>query len=387
MTVALTDRAKWDTPLEDGPNEPRALARPAEVAVYLDETFANAGPGGRAEASLYCLSRGYLNLPGFSLQAVFDDLDLLGAKERRLHYPQIPRGDWNWVLNRPSYVERCPRLIWQMDRKTGRIHSRWMVCGSWLCEYCAHRRAEDLLLRVAVLFFQSKPIWYATAQESQQLGQRLRTNRRRLNGCGTLTVPRESGVVHIFSVGDLSCARSEPRGGEWLTPHEAYLKLIEEVLPLPGVAAVRFSGKWQAPRKPASTARIWQLGEADEDLIEDARNRAMSVLAAHGYGPESLEVFTPEQIQGDLVADHEKLDRSHAGVEEGSWVSCHAFSYDQIRGTRRCHEISYSNLSTSNRDKQNQSKNRDNCDHRRSRRDYRLRFASGQPSANRSELT
>ena len=83
MKEALTAQAGW-THLWKRVDPTALPARPAEVVEYLHEKFTDLGHGGRVEAFQYCRSRGHLNVNGFSLQAVFDELDLLGTKERRV---------------------------------------------------------------------------------------------------------------------------------------------------------------------------------------------------------------------------------------------------------------------------------------------------------------
>jgi hypothetical protein len=273
------------------------------VAEYLDEMMFNFGCAMTgSEIVAFCRQEGYLARTNFSdnrfnLAKLAQCLTTLKVQNLRRSLGPISQDMLKWAwLDRPGYVRRCPNHIWRVDKRTGEIYDFYDDCNSRLCARgCGLARAERDLLSACRRLQHVEGVWHAVVADEEKLIDRLKKRHSRRNrGGGFLWVRRsDTETVHFFATSDLS-GRDEPRNGEWLTRSEALGLLATEVLSLPGVERVTFSGSWKRPGTLKKEATTFRLAEGPADLIEPAIDRAERQLRdQHGIWNQDL---TPEQV-------------------------------------------------------------------------------------------
>lgn len=296
-TMSLSYLEQWNMELpelvEPGPN-----ATEREVAEYVREVAGCEDIAPKPYALRYCKHRGFFDRPGFRVGQVLVEIDEIPIRWLRESLGPIQRDDWQWAgLAVPAYVERCPDLLWKMDRRTGDIFSFTAYCDSYLCSAgCAKRRAEADVDRACHCFGPAQPIWLAEMPFSRQGLRNISKRRSRFGGGPGLLWVHRGPILWVYSARDLSVgAKVEPKQGRWVNYREALEHLVGESLVLP-VDGTRYLGSWKAPEPRPRRGRTFDLGRQPRDLVDDALADARLRLTAQ-YGPDALDRFTPEQVE------------------------------------------------------------------------------------------
>ena len=310
--MILSQKVTWDSPFEPEAVEPGSTAPPGAIVEYLHEMDALGAFDGhlsRGGVVRYCHHRGHLRRPLFKLADVFEGLDALSAAAYRRQLPSVKHAVAEWKSLKefgqiPDSVLGCPRLVWRMDKKTGRIFWFLANCDSFLCERkCAEARVEENLLWACRMFRLVERVWVGTMPDRGKPSTYLLRTRRGRAGKrrdlagpeGTLWVRRADKQLYIFSTTDLSLPGMAPAHGEWISPREALELLVGTTLALPGVKKVQWAGLWKRPAARRPPGRSFDLGGPPMDVMEDARAEAEDALSEqHGLSPDSL---SEEQVQ------------------------------------------------------------------------------------------
>jgi hypothetical protein len=284
--------------------KPRDYATASELAIYFDKLEQQRGSEIEGDEVLkYCADRGYLNKRRFSLEELSEELET-----RRVRRPlgPFPQSTWGWFASAdvPGYIDRCPRYLGRMDKRSGVAYTFPSYCGSLRCwTNCSLPRAEDILLRACRVYRSCERVWYAVAPWDGGLTNRLSQRQsRKTDRGGLLWLHRcDDDLVHIFSSQDIG-GRVEPSRGSWLTSSEALQMLVSTTLALPGPQSHRFTGSWTRPSKPKKEATTFDLGETPPDLLEDAleaANRELNEL--HDLKSDDLTTDEVEHVWLPLV--------------------------------------------------------------------------------------
>jgi hypothetical protein len=307
-----TSSSIWHRECDPDPVAPAPLASEWEVAKYLNEMGHCGYEPTPVAVVRFCRNHGHTQRPDFKISKVAEGLVALGAVDTRRYLGEIAKGNvWQWAaLDRPGYVERCPNLIWRMDRLNGDLFSFFDDCNSRRCgRKCALRRAESDLLWACRVFRSHEVIWHAIVPNDKAIVGRMKTRHSRRNrGGGMLWIRRsDSATVHFYATGALS-GRDEPRSGEWLHRRDALQQIASVDLALPGTDKVWFSGSWARPSAtdsgPPNEPTTFRLGEAPYDLMTDAITRAERVLKERrGLWRTDLTADQVERIWLPLVQE------------------------------------------------------------------------------------
>lgn len=294
----IPSRITWTTPPEPGVPVPGLLASAEAIACYLDESRHNLGEHlDHDTVSRFCKKHGASQ----HLDQVVDLLEELDAKCYRDRVGPVLHNKWEWaaVQDRvPSYVYRCPRLLWNMTRRGGRVFPFRDFCHSWLCPpRCAPSRVEDDLLWGCRRLKKHDRIWLTVVPHSTSMLAQVRQRRRRAGAGGCAWIHRfDRAAVYIFATRDLAKPDSEPTYGVWLDTDEALRVFSLLLLRLPGVARVSWVGTWRKPTKPRRPPTSFHIGEAPKEVMEAAIAEAEQALDDQ-YGPGALDRFSEQEIE------------------------------------------------------------------------------------------
>ena len=290
----------WDTPLSDDPAEPEVGASLRQVAHFLDEERRLTGELRLLRIVKFCNAKGLPRDPSFRIAELLSTLEEFSARARRLPLGPVQWEIWDWVgYPVPGWVERCPRLIWRMDKVDGDIFHFRAPCDSWRCSSkCGLARAEVELLHACKMFARLPRIWCTVTTYSEGVVSLLGKRRDRAGRGGCYLVHRtDNDQLLVFSANALSKKRVEPRSGTWLSVSEALEMLIGVGLLLPGVERTSWSGGWKRKAKePKSTGRTYDLKVHSEELMEHALAEAGAELE-RAQGVNAPEDFTPDDIE------------------------------------------------------------------------------------------
>ena len=222
----------------------------------------------------------------------------------------------------PSWVLRCPRLLFNVDKKTGNVYWFWAPCDNDLCAAgCAEARAEDQLMWACRVFPRFRRIWIATIPNDENATERLRKRRHRMKACGCLWAIQDHGkTLHIYATEDLSKSKSPPTTGEWVSPSVALDHLLLVSLALPGRGRLQWAGLWERPAQARREGRSFALGEQPQDLMDAAVEEAeVALRRSYPGGREDLSEDEVESVWLPLVLEaieHQWTLRKNANGED-----------------------------------------------------------------------
>jgi hypothetical protein len=296
--MTITEPSPWLRTGEEAPVLPPSGATEWAVAEYLDQVMLSGYELTSHEVIGFCRIEGHLDRPEFNLVKVAQCLRHLAVKNLRTTLGDIPQDKRKWAwLDRPEYVRRCPRHMWFVDKRTGEVWDFFDDCNSRLCSRrCGLARAESDLLWACRRLRRVDRVWYAVVPNDDNVLDRIKKRHERHNRGGGLLWVRRSDIelVYVLATSDLS-GRAEPRNGEWLSCRVALRLLASDLLALPGVDKVTFSGVWRRPSRAKKEARWVRLGEGPDEVMEAAMDRAEQQLKEqHGIWRKDL---TPEQVE------------------------------------------------------------------------------------------
>lgn len=185
-----------------------------------------------------------------------------GSHHPVLHVPDVPSDKAAWAaIPETTQARFCGQTpVRFANLGTGRLGSFRPSCESHTCSTCGPKNAKKTVERAACLFAPLEQVAFTAFPEDKATRARLR-QRRSGTRDGHLTVTGTNGNVYVLAT-DVRSGRKPPDRWATLRPQEG-LDLLATVVAQPGVARVRFGGRWKetAPARPTTAASFGMIGE------------------------------------------------------------------------------------------------------------------------------
>lgn len=304
----LARRARWAVDCMRNLHPPRIGASERAVAEYI---FCVEAPGSEDAnifdvAREFCKTEGFADRPGFSIQAVFDELTVLAGYAYALllleKWGPIPSDDYAWLLVEHGNCPKPPR--WFLRKQTGRSFAVTTPCGGLSCPRCAAEAAEGHFLHAGYAFREADHVYVLIYPDgTERFEAAVRKRRSRLTGAlggglGWFRVHRP-GEIHLYSTHNLSQLTDPVLMASMVSPLAALAILRARTLALPRLLRAQWSGPWKLPQDPPRTpvaSDSFTVGMASRRTFEAAKEAADDMLLQQtGIGDPSE--LSPDRIE------------------------------------------------------------------------------------------